>query len=170
MTFSQQLNEVVSKVADLLTQQQLSLATAESCTGGWVAKACTDLAGSSAWFDRGFVTYSNQAKSDMLGVSMTTLSNHGAVSPQTAVEMAEGAVAFSKADLSVAITGIAGPSGGTELKPVGTVCFAWSDRLLGTRQQQHNLSGDREHIRQQAVIIALEGIIKNARDRATSVG
>jgi nicotinamide-nucleotide amidase len=170
MTFSQQLNEVVSKVADLLTQQQLSLATAESCTGGWVAKACTDFAGSSAWFDRGFVTYSNQAKSDMLGVSMTTLSNHGAVSPQTAVEMAEGAVAFSEADLSVAITGIAGPSGGTELKPVGTVCFAWSDRLLGTRQQQHKLSGDREHIRQQAVIIALEGIIKNARDRATSVG
>src|SRR5215212_9301448 len=102
------------------------IATAESCTGGWVAQELTAIAGSSAWFDRGFVTYSNEAKQEMLGVRAETLARHGAVSEETAAEMARGALERSRGSFALAITGIAGPTGGTAAKPVGTVCFAWA--------------------------------------------
>jgi len=140
------------------------LSTSESCTGGWLSKCCTDLSGSSTWFDRGFVTYSNQSKQDLLNVSLATIEQHGAVSEQTAIEMARGALENSAANISVAITGIAGPDGGTQEKPVGTVWLAWSIKNGPTKSEHIHLNGDREQIRYQAVIAALEGIIKNARD------
>lgn len=164
------LIKLVSQLAIKLQTQGLSLTAAESCTGGWLAKCCTDLAGSSAWFDRGFVTYSNQAKQDMLSVSATTLQNFGAVSEQTAQEMANGALAHSNADISVAITGIAGPDGGSADKPVGTVCFAWTTKKGNTQVITHHFSGTREAIRKQAVTTAIEGIIKNARDSSPTMG
>jgi nicotinamide-nucleotide amidase len=158
------LISVVQTVSELLVKNQWTLSTVESCTGGWVAKSCTDLAGSSTWFDCGFVTYSNQSKQKLVGVDHKTLETHGAVSEQTAIEMAQGALSHSNADISVAITGIAGPSGGTIEKPVGTVWFAWAVKNQGTQTQKHQFEGDREQIRIQAVIAALQGIIKNARD------
>jgi len=147
-------------VGTRLKARGFMLATAESCTGGWVAQALTAISGSSDWFERGFVTYSNAAKEDMLGVSPQTLERHGAVSEQTASEMAAGALAHSRADIALAITGIAGPSGGTPDKPVGMVCFAWAakDRppVCSTRQ----LTGDREAVRRQAVMAALQGVLE----------
>jgi nicotinamide-nucleotide amidase len=136
-----------------------SLATAESCTGGWVAGAATAIAGSSAWFERGFVTYSNEAKHEMLGVLEATLAAHGAVSEETAREMAAGALANSRASVSLAVTGIAGPSGGSDAKPVGTVCFAWA---RGSRVvcETRRFDGDRERVRRQSVIRALQGVLE----------
>ncbi len=158
------LEKLTLQVAELLLDKNFFLTTAESCTGGWIAKCCTDLNGSSAWFDRGFVTYSNQAKQDMLGVSEIILNEFGAVSEPTALEMAAGAIKFSHATISVAVTGIAGPTGGTTAKPVGTVWIAWSHQNGTTIGALHHFTGDRESIRRQAVSAALEGIIKNARD------
>ncbi|MBU3696960.1 nicotinamide-nucleotide amidase [Dechloromonas sp.] len=135
------------------------LATAESCTGGWVAQAVTAIAGSSGWFDRGFVTYSNAAKVDMLGVPEVTLERHGAVSEATARAMAQGAIAHSRADWTLAITGIAGPSGGTPEKPVGTVCFAWAQREGGCEAQTCSFAGDRAAVREQSVLHALRGLL-----------
>jgi len=165
-----QLENLIQQVADLLLRNRQQLATAESCTGGWLAKCCTDLAGSSVWFDRGFVSYTNQAKQDLLSVSAATLERYGAVSLETATEMAEGALNHSQATISVAITGIAGPTGGTQGKPVGTVCFAFAIQDHPTISVQTLFSGDREMIRRQAVITALQGIIKNARDATHSMG
>lgn len=137
------------------------LVTAESCTGGWVAQEVTAVAGSSAWFDRGFVTYSNDAKQEMLGVRAQTLDRYGAVSEETAREMALGALGRSKGTLALAITGIAGPSGGTEAKPVGTVCFAWAVRGgAPPRSATRCVPGDRESVRRQSVIHALEGVLE----------
>jgi nicotinamide-nucleotide amidase len=134
------------------------LVTAESCTGGWAAQVVTSVAGSSAWFDRGFITYSNAAKQELLGVHAETLRQHGAVSEQTAREMALGALARSQGTVALSVTGVAGPGGGTRDKPVGTVCFAWA---LG--QQVHSetrvFSGDRESVRKQSVVRALEGVL-----------
>ncbi|OUR63604.1 damage-inducible protein CinA [Methylophaga sp. 42_25_T18] len=158
------LQILIQNVADILNKQQWHLATSESCTGGWLSKCCTDLSGSSTWFDRGFVTYSNKSKQDLLNVSLATLEQHGAVSEQTAIEMAQGALDNSDANISVAITGIAGPDGGTVEKPVGTVWLAWSIKNGATKSEHIHLSGDREQIRYQAVIAALQGIVKNARD------
>lgn len=141
------------------------LVTAESCTGGWVAQSVTAIAGSSAWFDRGFVTYSNAAKQEMLGVPEATLSRHGAVSEATARAMAQGAIAHSRGDWAIAITGIAGPSGGTPDKPVGTVCFAWAQRDGGCEAQTCCFDGDRQAVREQSVIHALQGLL--ARIEAT---
>lgn len=135
------------------------LAAAESCTGGWLAQSVTAIAGSSAWFDRGFVTYSNAAKMDMLGVPENTLARHGAVSEATARAMAQGALAHSRADWSVAITGIAGPSGGSPDKPVGTVCFAWAAKAGGCEAQTCHFAGDRAAVREQAVRHALRGLL-----------
>lgn len=135
------------------------LTLAESCTGGWAAQTVTAISGSSAWFDRGFVTYSNTAKIEMLGVSPDTLKLHGAVSEQTAREMALGALRHSQAEIAVAITGIAGPDGGTAEKPVGTVWFAWAIKNGLVRSQIHRFSGDREAIRKQAVETAIQGVI-----------
>ncbi|MGE5241042.1 MAG: CinA family protein [Bacteroidota bacterium] len=142
-----------------LKKQGLMLATAESCTGGWMAQIVTSVSGSSEWFERGFVTYTNISKREMLGVKTTILSRHGAVSEPTARAMAEGALANSHAQVAVAITGIAGPSGGTPEKPVGTVCFAWAGRKRDTVSAKHQFSGDREGIRRQAVVTALQGLL-----------
>ena len=134
------------------------LATAESCTGGWAAQVVTSVAGSSAWFERGFVTYSNEAKQELLGVRADTLSAHGAVSEETAREMARGALERSQSTVAVSITGVAGPTGGTPEKPVGTVCFAWA-RGSAVRSETRRFAGDRESIRRQSVILALEGVM-----------
>ena len=143
-----------------LNARGLRLATAESCTGGWVAGAVTAIAGSSAWFDRGFVTYSNDAKMEMLGVSAATLEAFGAVSEQTAGEMAAGALAHSHAQLALSITGVAGPGGGSAEKPVGMVCFGWAGEGGAPLVITRNFSGDRESVRRQSVICALQGVLE----------
>jgi nicotinamide-nucleotide amidase len=145
--------------AQLLARGEF-LTAAESCTGGWLAQSVTAIAGSSGWFDRGFVTYSNAAKVDMLGVAETTLERHGAVSEATARAMAQGALDHSRADWSVAITGIAGPSGGSREKPVGTVCFAWASKEGGCEAQTCLFAGDRAEVREQSVRHALRGLIE----------
>jgi nicotinamide-nucleotide amidase len=137
------------------------LVTAESCTGGWAAEAVTAIAGSSEWFERGFVTYSNAAKEELLGVRPQTLAREGAVSEATAREMALGALAHSRGTLALAITGIAGPAGGTPAKPVGTVCFAWANRSGLLRSETRHFSGDREAVRRQSVERALAGALEH---------
>jgi nicotinamide-nucleotide amidase len=151
------------QVGATLRERSLTLATAESCTGGWAAQVVTHSAGSSAWFERGFVTYANEAKIEMLGVSPATLASYGAVSLETAAEMANGALTNSKAMISVAITGIAGPTGGSPGKPVGTVCFAWCLRGRTPYSERRQFSGDREKIRREAVIHALRGLVAQAK-------
>lgn len=151
---------LATTVGHLLKQKHQLLATAESCTGGMVAEVITSIAGSSNWFERGFVTYSNSAKQEMLGVKLTTLEKFGAVSEEVAREMAEGALQHSPAQISLAITGIAGPNGGTKEKPVGTVWFAWAGTDLTTQTQHQLFSDDRTHIREQATLFALQGLMK----------
>lgn len=136
------------------------LVTAESCTGGWVAQCVTEVAGSSAWFDRGFVTYSNESKHEMLGVHDDTLKNFGAVSEQTAREMALGALRESAAQCALAVSGIAGPGGGTKEKPVGTVWFAWLCRGSPCQTRMEKYRGDRQAVRRQAVRTALQGVVE----------
>ena len=148
-------------LADSLAQQRLLLTTAESCTGGGIAETLTGIAGASAWFDRGFVTYSNEAKLSMLGVSQSTLDRFGAVSEATALEMARGAISHSGAHVSVAVTGIAGPDGGTPDKPVGTVWSAWGQKLGYAEARRFQFDGDRNAVRQQAILEAILGL--NAR-------
>lgn len=146
-----------------LKDKHVKLATAESCTGGWVAQAITAVAGSSDWFERGYVTYSNESKQALLGVKSETLAHYGAVSEETAREMARGALR-GQSDagmLAVAITGVAGPSGGTAEKPVGMVCFAWSRTDGADRSETRRFKGDREAVRRQSVIRALQGIIES---------
>jgi nicotinamide-nucleotide amidase len=156
--------------ADLLTvlarrlgrscrRRDVMVAVAESCTGGGVAEAITRISGSSAWFDRGFVTYTNTAKKEMLGVSGEMLQDHGAVSEEVAREMAQGALAFSHADISVSVTGIAGPAGGSPGKPVGTVHFAWGVRGGAIQARRFLFKGDRAAVRQQSVAVALQGLL-----------
>lgn len=151
---------LATNLGQLLKAKKLLLATAESCTGGEVAQAITSVPGSSDWFERGFVTYSNRAKMEMLGVREKTLTTFGAVSEQTAREMAEGALQHSHADCSLAVTGIAGPDGGTPEKPVGLVCFAWAAKNLNTLVAQQIFAGDRIGIRDKATIFTLEELIK----------
>lgn len=153
------LNALARQLAADLLQRRQTLAVAESCTGGWVAKVLTDLPGSSRWFDRGFVTYSNAAKQDMLGVSATTLEAAGAVSEATVREMAAGVLRNSPADLALAISGIAGPGGAVSDKPVGMVCFAWATRGGRQRVETQQFAGDREAVRRQSVAHALQGLI-----------
>lgn len=143
-------------------------ATAESCTAGLVAGAITSVAGSSEWFDRGFVTYSNEAKTELLGVSGATLAEHGAVSEATARAMAVGALARSRALIVVAVTGIAGPGGAAPGKPVGTVCFAWAGRDDKPRATTCHFAGGRAAVRRTAVVVALEGLLVLARRRSSS--
>ncbi|WP_445367098.1 CinA family protein [Methylomonas sp. BW4-1] len=142
-----------------LNTLSLRLALAESCTGGGIAKAITDVPGSSGWFDRGFVTYSNDAKIDMLGVKPETLARVGAVSEETALEMVAGTLTNSLADLALAVTGIAGPDGGTPVKPVGTVFIAWQKRGANGACLQKQFSGDRQSIRQQATLFCLQQLL-----------
>lgn len=153
------LKQLSEEVGRALSQRDFVLATAESCTGGWVAKVITDIPGSSKWFDRGFVTYTNASKQEMLGVSAVTLEKYGAVSEQTVCEMAEAALQRSRANISLAISGIAGPGGATKYKPVGMVCLAWSGTFFKTFSRVEYFSGDREQIRLQAVIGALNGVL-----------
>ncbi|MDH3832115.1 MAG: nicotinamide-nucleotide amidase [Gammaproteobacteria bacterium] len=153
------LTELSQQLAKLLLQQQKRLAVAESCTGGWLAKTVTDLAGSSQWFERGFVTYSNAAKQEMLGVRPKTLLRDGAVSEAVVQEMALGALLHSQADISVAISGIAGPDGAVPGKPVGTVCFSWALKDHSHHQHTKHFEGDREAVRLQSVVCALEGLL-----------
>jgi len=158
------IESLVESLAALLVTRREMLTTAESCTGGWVAKVCTDLAGSSAWFDRGFVSYSNQAKQDMLGVAAATLDSCGAVSEQVVAEMVNGALASSRAQWALAISGIAGPGGGSADKPVGTVWFAWGGPAGWRLAQQFCFEGDRDAVRRQAVLKALQVISSRCRD------
>jgi len=156
---SDKLHLLVGQVAAALGERGWMLATAESCTGGWVAKAATDLPGSSQWFERGFITYTNDAKREMLGVAAVTLETHGAVSEETVREMAHGALVHSHAQITLAISGIAGPGGGSEEKPVGMVCLGWAaaEGVVATRTLY--LEGDRATIRYQAACAALQGVL-----------
>lgn len=159
--------EVVTRPTSPSRQRRLRLTTAESCTGGWAAQVVTHTAGSSEWFDCGFVTYSNESKTALLDVDTVTLTRFGAVSAETAAAMAVGALAHSRADLAVAITGIAGPGGGSSDKPVGTVCFAWCvrgpDGIEAPETDRQQFSGDREAVRRAAVIHALQGLEARAK-------
>lgn len=150
---------LAADVGRLLKAKGESLVTAESCTGGGVAAAVTAIAGSSEWFDRGFVTYSNEAKREMLKVSAATLDLHGAVSEEVAREMALGALAVSPGTVSASVTGVAGPGGGTRAKPVGMVCFAWARSGEAVpRSETRHFHGDRERVREQSVLRALAGV------------
>ena len=149
-------------VGEALLRRGARVATAESCTGGWIAKVCTDIAGSSAWFERGWVTYSNAAKQQEIGVSAALLASHGAVSEPVVLAMALGALERSGAEFAVAVSGVAGPTGGTAAKPVGTVWTAWAWRTeasAGSRAECSHFPGDREAVRRQTVVLALEGLL-----------
>ena len=162
----QQFESQVLELAQALRQRGLKLATAESCTGGLIAAACTAVTGSSEWFERGFVTYSNAAKAESIGVDAALIAAHGAVSREVALAMAAGALAHSAAQLAVAVTGIAGPTGGTPSKPVGTVWLAIAHAGADTSAELLQLSGDRTAIREQTVRQALQRLIA----RATAAG
>jgi nicotinamide-nucleotide amidase len=147
-------------LAEHLSRRKQLLATAESCTGGWLAKVCTDRAGSSGWFERGFVTYSNAAKQELLGVHAETLARHGAVSRATVLEMVGGVLAHSHAHWALAISGIAGPGGGSAEKPVGTVWFAWGGPGGWQLAREARFQGNRDAVREQAVATALEVLVQ----------
>lgn len=153
------LEALAAKIGAQLLANGQRLATAESCTGGWVAQALTAIAGSSGWFDRGFVTYSNEAKQEMLGVPAETLASHGAVSEATAAAMALGALQHSHADWALSTTGIAGPGGGSPEKPVGMVCFGWAGPDGHIEVDTRHFSGSREQIRHQSVNHALRELL-----------
>lgn len=160
MSAQAELEALAAQVGAALAAQGWMVTTAESCTGGWVAQCLTAIAGSSVWFDRGFVTYSYSAKEAMLGVPRETLERHGAVSEPVARAMAQGAVAHSEAHWALAITGIAGPSGGSPEKPVGTVCFAWARRDGGCLAETWRFEGNREAVRAGAVRHSLSGLLQ----------
>ncbi len=155
---NQALEANLIQISTTLLARGWMLATAESCTGGMIAAACTDLSGSSQWFERGFVTYSNEAKAEMLAVPPGLIEEHGAVSESVARAMADGALAHSRAQVSLAVTGIAGPTGGTEAKPVGTVWFAW---CVGgeTHSEMQHFAGDRAAVRMATVRYALKRLL-----------
>ena len=159
------LHVTVEAIASLLQARGQSLTTAESCTGGLIAASCTELAGSSAWFERGFVTYSNEAKTELLGVPAALIAEHGAVSEEVARAMAAGALAHSRADIAVAVTGVAGPTGGSQAKPVGTVWLAWAERghddthgSVAVHAEKVWFPGDRRAVRGATVAHALAGV------------
>ena len=153
------LSCLAGSVGEVLCQHDFMLTTAESCTGGWVAQTLTSVVGSSHWFERGFVTYTNIAKQEMLGVNPQTLEEFGAVSEQTVKEMALGALKHSHAQIALAISGVAGPGGGSPEKPVGTVCFAWAAEGYPTVYTRQHFAGNRENVRSQSVAIALQGVL-----------
>lgn len=151
---------LLERLAERLVRRNKRVATAESCTGGGVACAMTDMAGSSRWFERGFVSYSNEAKTEQLSVPAETIARFGAVSEEVAAAMAAGALRHSRADFGVAVTGIAGPDGGSADKPVGTVCFGWSRRRDDEPKTRHILlAGNRREVREQSVEMALQGLL-----------
>jgi len=156
----EELHAAATAVGDRLRTARLSLVTAESCTGGWIAKVVTDIPGSSDWFDCGMATYSYEAKQAMLGVRPETLEFHGAVSRETVLEMVAGALVHSGAGVAIAVTGIAGPSGGTPEKPVGTVWIAWKRRGGYPLAESFHFEGDREAVRRQTVAAGLGGLLE----------
>jgi nicotinamide-nucleotide amidase len=160
-----ELYRLAEGVGDALKSRGLMLATAESCTGGWIAEAATMVPGSSDWFERGFVTYTYISKRELLGVKEATLAKHGAVAEEVVREMVAGALARSHAQVAVAVSGIAGPGGGTPDKPVGTVCLAWAMKDGKARSETARFLGDREAVRRQAVERALRGVIELAGSR-----
>ena len=153
-----QLEGIATRLGQRLREQRLTVATAESCTGGWIAKTITGIAGSSEWFDCGMVAYSYEAKQALLGVRPQTLEEHGAVSRECAIEMVSGALVHSGASVAVAVTGIAGPGGGSADKPVGTVWIAWKRRGGYADAQLFHFDGDRDAVRRQTVAAALQGV------------
>ncbi|HEY3301642.1 MAG TPA: CinA family protein [Methylophilaceae bacterium] len=161
--FSAELVQLAQALGEILVAKKLKLVLAESCTGGLVAALMTEIAGSSAWFEGGFTTYSNQMKIDQLGVSPSTLDVYGAVSENTAIEMAHGALNKAGAAIAASITGIAGPAGGSREKPVGMVCFAWVGRELAPITSTLHFAGDRQQVRLQAVLVCVQGLIKLAQ-------
>ena len=152
------LSEAGEQLADVLIKQKQTMATAESCTGGWVAKVMTDRPGSSSYLLAGIVSYSNEAKKELLGVTDASLESHGAVSAPVVREMVAGALATTNADVAVAISGVAGPDGGSDEKPVGTVWFAWGKSPADTEAVVEYFKGDRDSVRRQAVLFALQGV------------
>lgn len=156
---SKKIQNAAEQLQNFCLENNLKVATAESCTGGWVSHAIVSLPGSSDWFDCGVVSYSNSAKQNFLHIDEKTLASYGAVSKEVAQDMAQGLLSQCDADMAVAITGIAGPTGGTEDKPVGTVWFAWANRSGGMQTQVHTLTGERNEVREQAVVIALTGFL-----------
>ena len=154
------LHQLAEDVGSALRANRQMLCTAESCTGGWIAKMVTDVPGCSDWFDSGMACYSYEAKQALLGVRPETLLRHGAVSEETVLEMVSGALIHSGASIAVAVTGIAGPSGGTADKPVGTVWLAWKRRGGYPRMRCHHFAGDREAVRRQTVAVALAGLLE----------
>lgn len=153
------MERLATRLGEKLIQFDLKIAVAESCTGGWLSKMITDVAGSSQWFDRGFVTYSNNAKMDMLGVNHLTLESYGAVSENTVIEMAHGVLKYSLAEVSVAISGVAGPGGGSDDKPVGLVCFGYARKNMFCESEALRFAGNREQIRYQAACHALSALV-----------
>lgn len=158
---SENLLVLAHRIGEALARRGLMLVTAESCTGGWVAECVTDIAGSSGWFDRGFVTYSNAAKCESLGIEPEIIETHGAVSEATVRAMAAGALRHSRAQVAVAVSGVAGPGGGTPEKPVGTVWFAWQRSGKECRAKLERFDGDRRSVRRQAVAAALRGVLED---------
>ena len=158
-----ELQRLAGRLGECMVAARMRVALAESCTGGWAAKVVTDIDGSSRWFDRGFVTYTNASKQQLLGVPEATLASEGAVSAATVAAMARGALAQSDAQLSCAISGIAGPGGGTPDKPVGLVWFAWASNDGAVRTEQQRFAGDREAVRRRAVAHALRGLLDVCR-------
>lgn len=163
-------NDAMEELAEALVRELISagrsVATAESCTGGWIAKSITDIAGSSACFGYGVVSYANGAKESLLGVNPATLVRHGAVSEETVIEMVEGSLGLSGADYAVAVTGIAGPDGGTDEKPIGTVWFGWAVRAKGeiiSSAERRQFAGDREQVRAMTVVTAMQGLRERLR-------
>ena len=155
------ISDLAIELGAALKARGFVLALAESCTGGMLAEAVTSVAGSSAWFDRGFVTYSNQSKMEMLGVSAETLEKHGAVSEEVAAEMALGSLKNSQAHIAGSVTGIAGPDGGSADKPVGTVCFAWATTYKPTIVSTQHFTGSRQQIRQQAAAFLMQQLMQS---------
>lgn len=160
MTNSDSSAALVTRIAEKLSAENARVSTAESCTGGWLAKTLTDLPGSSDWFEYGFVSYGNNAKQDLLAVPAETLDRYGAVSAEAAAAMASGALSRSGAELAVAVTGIAGPDGGSADKPVGTVWFAWARSGHDPVSRCRHFDGDRDAVRRQAVDAALAGLLE----------
>jgi nicotinamide-nucleotide amidase len=157
-----ELYALAERVGHALKARGLVLATAESCTGGWIGETVTMISGSSTWYDRGFITYTNTAKQQMLGVQAATLEKFGAVSEATVREMAAGALAASGAQVAVAVSGVAGPTGGTPDKPVGMVCIGWALAGGAVRAETRHFAGDRAAVRRAAVIRALDGVLELA--------
>ncbi len=164
-----ELEDLSVRVGAALLERKLMLACAESCTGGWVAEVVTATGGSSQWFERGYVTYSNAAKQELLGVKADTLRQDGAVSEAVVREMAAGALRRSHAQAALAISGVAGPSGGSPGKPVGTVCFAWVLHGGAPTAETKHFSGDREAVRKQSVVHALQGLLRRLSEASANI-